>query len=95
MYNLYERLPYNAEINYDIGEVPSEGRVWDINTHMLANVIDMLAVVDWRLIAVNSKRPPRPPKNMKRPNMKPKKTSKNFWQGKTIVDKGGGEKNAG
>lgn len=86
MMNLFSRLPYNSEVHYDMAEVPRESRVWDINTYMLANVVDMLGVVDWRLVAVNSKRPPRKPKPIERPKLK--KPKKKAWLGKTIVDKG-------
>lgn len=96
MLNLYSRLSFDSETSYDMNNVPSEARTWGVDTYMLANVIDMLRVVDWRLIAVNSKRPPSPPKPIKRPKMSEvKKTSRNFWKGKTIVDNGKRGENAG
>lgn len=88
MRNLYERLPADCETNYDISEVPRESRGWDINTYMLANVVDALMALDWHFIAANSKRPPKPPKPFARPELKKKEPKpKGFWPGKTIVDK--------
>lgn len=91
MRNLYERLPAQSETNWDISEIPAEGRIWDVNTYMLANLLDAVKELDWHLVAANSKRPPRPPKPFKRPEIKkrePKKPIKQRWAGKTIVDRG-------
>lgn len=89
MRNLYERLPYNSETNYDIAETPSEARHWDINTYMIANLIDVTSALDWHFISANSKHPPKPPKPFKRPELKKKEIKpKGFWPGKTVVDKG-------
>jgi len=89
MRNLYERLPYNSEVQFDMNEVPRESRFWDVNTYMLANLFDVLTILDWHLIAVNSKHPPKPPKPIKRPELtKEEKKPKSFWPGKTIIDKG-------
>lgn len=88
MRNLWERLPVDSETNYDIAETPKEARGWDMNTYMLANVIDTLQALDWHFIAANSKRPPKPPKPFKRPELKKKEPKpKGFWPGKTIIDK--------
>lgn len=89
MRNLWERLPEDCETNYDIAEVPRESRGWDINTYMIANVVDILQALDWHFIAANSKHAPKPPKPFKRPELKkiePKPKPKGYWPGKTIVD---------
>lgn len=86
MRNLYERLPVDCETNYDISETPRESRMWDLNTYMLANIIDVMNAVDWHIVAANSKHPPAPPKPFKRPDLKKKNKPKGFWPGKTIVD---------
>lgn len=89
MRNLYFRLPNTCETKYDIAETPRESRVWDIDTYMLANVIDAIQAMDWHLIAANTKHPPKPPKPFPRPELKKKEAKpKGFWPGKTIVDKG-------
>lgn len=89
MRNLYFRLPIDCETNYDISETPREARAWNLNTYMLANVIDAVQAMDWHLIAANSKHPPKPPKPFKRPELKKKAPKgKGYWPGKTIVDKG-------
>lgn len=90
MRNLYFRLPPQCHTSWDIAETPPEARIWNINTYMLANVIDAIQGMDWHLIAANSKRPPKPPKPFKRPETKKKINTpkpKGFWPGKTIVDK--------
>lgn len=88
MRNLFERLTFHSEVHYEINEIPQEARLWGINTYMLADVIDWLRIVEWRLIDVNSKHSPPPPKPMKRPELSAKKKKKNVWQGPTIVDRG-------
>lgn len=89
MRNLFERLPSTSEVHYDIEEVPRESRAWNINTYMMANLVDAIQAMDWHLIAINSKRPPRPPKPINRPKLKkePEKP-KGYWPGRTIIDKG-------
>lgn len=87
MRNLYQRLPTGCETNYDAAETPREARMWDMNTYMLANIIDAVQAMDWHLIAANSKRPPKPPKPFKRPELKKKEVKpRGVWPGKTIVE---------
>lgn len=91
MRNLYERLPYNSEVNYDIEEIPKEARAWDIHTYMLANILDAAVFLDWHFIVANAKHPPKPPKPFKRPVLRKKvieKKPKGYWPGRTIIDKG-------
>lgn len=89
MRNLYERLPYNSEVYYDIEEVPQDARHWDINTYVLTNIADILNALDWHFVAANSKNTPRPPKPLPRPKLKKvEKKPKGYWPGKTIVDRG-------
>lgn len=89
MRNLFERLPYNSEVHFEINDTPEEARFWDIDTYMLANIFDIINALDWHTIAANTKHPPKPPKPIKRPNLKrPEKKAKGFWPGRTIVDKG-------
>jgi hypothetical protein len=89
MRNLFSRLPSHCHTNWEIAEVPLEARVWDSNTYMLANILDAVKANGWYIVAANSKRPPKPPKPFKRPEIKKKKPAqKGFWPGKTIVDKG-------
>lgn len=63
--------------------ITPEAQAWDVNTYMLAHVIDALGAVDWHLVAANSKHAPPKPKPFPRPNLKKKKV---LWPGKTIVD---------
>lgn len=87
--NFFDRLPVDSETLNDIAGVPREARIWDVNTWMLANVIDGLASVSWHVIAANSKNKPKPPKPYPRPETKKKvKNTKPIWPGKTIIDKG-------
>jgi hypothetical protein len=92
MRNLLERLPYNSEVHLDYNEVPFEARQWSIDTHMKANLIDAVRAMDWHLIAVNTKNPPKPPKPIYRPEtvkkITPEKKPKGYWPGRTIIDKG-------
>lgn len=89
MRNLSERLPPNSQVAFELNNTPPEGRLWDVNTYMLANIYDILAALDWHFIAANSKHTPKPPKPLKRPGSEPaKKTKKNVWPGKTIIDRG-------
>lgn len=87
--NFFDRLPADSETLNDIAEVPRLTRTWDVNTWMLANVVDILQAVDWHIIAANSKRAPAPPKPVSRPDTKTpsKATKKKAWPGKTIVDR--------
>src|ERR1044072_145681 len=88
--NFFFRLPIDSETVNDMAEVPREARAWNVNTWMLANVVDGLQSVSWPIIAANSKRAPKPPKAYPRPAIKKiVKTKKNIWPGRTIiVDKG-------
>lgn len=88
--NFFQRLPVTSETMNDIYEVPRESRVWDANTWMLANVFDAIAHLDWVTIAINKRHgTPKPPKPIKRPEMKKiEKPKKALWPGKTIVDRG-------
>lgn len=89
MRNLYFRLPPQSHTNWEIADVPEEARLWDINTYMLANLIDAIMALDWHFISANSRRAPRPPKPFDRPKTKKvEKKKKGFWPGKTIMDKG-------
>lgn len=91
--NFFDRLPADSETLNDIAEVPRITRTWDVNTWMLANVVDILQAVDWHIIAANSKRVPSPPKPVTRPEIKTPRatTKKKAWPGKTIVDRGTGQ----
>ncbi len=87
--NFFDRLPLDSETLNDIAEVPREARIWDVNTWMLANIIDGLQSVSWHIIATNSRNKPRPPKPYPRPETSKKKVkTKAKWPGKTIIDKG-------
>jgi hypothetical protein len=87
--NFVERLPISSETLNDIGEVPRASRAWNVNTWMLANVVDALGMVDWHIIAANSQRVPAPPKPFPRPEIKKQKPiTKKLWPGKTIIDRG-------
>lgn len=88
MRNLFFRLPPNSEYVYEVNETPQEARVWDVNTYMLANVLDATQAVGWYIVAANSKRTPKPPKPFPRPKTKKQeKKPKGYWPGKTIVVK--------
>jgi hypothetical protein len=88
--NFFDRLPADSETLNDIAEIPRITRTWDVNTWMLANVMDILQAIDWHIIAANSKRTPNPPKPVHRPELKTpsKATKKKAWPGKTIIDRG-------
>lgn len=88
LWAFFSRLPSDSQTINDINEVPRMTREWNVNTWMLANVIDALQAVDWHIIAANSKRTPKPPKPFPRPETKKRIVSKKMWPGKTIVDKG-------
>lgn len=89
LWNFFSRLPVHSETLNDMAEVPREARAWNVNTWMLANVLDAVAHLDWVTIAANSKHAPKPPKPFARPPMKKVvKTKRTMWPGKTIVDKG-------
>lgn len=90
LWNFFSRLPPDSETANDIHEVPREARAWNVNTWMLANIIDAVTHLDWVTIAANSKHAPRPPKPFYRPSTKKViKSKKAMWPGKTIVDRGG------
>jgi hypothetical protein len=85
--NFFFRLPVDSETVNDIAEVPREARAWNVDTWMLANVVDALAHLDWVTIAAHSKHAPRPPKPFPRPTIKKVvKSKKTIWPGRTIVD---------
>jgi hypothetical protein len=87
--NFFLRLPIDSETLNDIAEVSREARAWNVNTWMLANILDAVAHLDWVTIASNSRNTPRPPKPFDRPAMKKiVKSKKAMWPGKTIVDRG-------
>lgn len=92
--NFFYRLPVDSETVNDIAKVPRESRYWDVNTYMLANIFDALAHLDWVTIAAHKQRGvPKPPKPIKRPEMKKiDKPKKAMWPGKTIVDRGVSER---
>lgn len=89
MRNLFERLPYDSETIAEIGEFTPEYRKWEVNTYMLANIIDGLNYVAWTIMASNSKKghAPKKPKPLKRPeqSVKPAVPAKKRWPGKTKV----------
>lgn len=87
MRNLFERLPYDSEVIAEAGELTAEYRRWNIDTYMLANVIDGLNYVAWVVAASNSKHPPKRPKPMKRPEQTKKSAvpAKKRWPGRTMV----------
>jgi hypothetical protein len=89
MRNLFFRLPHNSETYSEINETPLEARIWDVNTYMLANVIDTLEAIDYHFISSKKKNPGKPPKPFKRPGLKAQPKKKMVWPGKTIVDRGG------
>lgn len=90
LWNFFSRLPVDSETVNDIAGVPRETRSWNVNTWMLANILDAVTHLDWVTIASNSKRAPKPPKPFQRPpTKKVVKTKKTIWPGRTIVDKGG------
>lgn len=89
MRNLYERLPMDSETLSEIGEYTSEARMWNVNTYMLANIIDAVNYVAWSVQATASKHPPRKPKPIKRPDLTKTKSNKKMWPGRTIVQKEG------
>lgn len=78
-----KQLPIESKTVSAFNQVTPEAQAWDVNTYMLANVIDMLNALDWHLVAANSKHVPPKPKPFPRPNLKKKKV---LWPGKTIVD---------
>lgn len=88
--NFFFRLPADSETLNDLAGVPRETRAWNVNTWMLANVLDAISHLDWVTIAAHSKNAPRPPKTYTRPPIKKveRKTKKVNWPGRTIVDKG-------
>lgn len=86
--NFFFRLPYNSQTRLDMAGISEEARPWDINTYMLANVIDILLALDWHTVAAHSKSAPKPPKPFPRPDVNSKPKTKPRWPGKTIVSKG-------
>jgi hypothetical protein len=82
---LYEGLPYDSLTNQEIGDMPDEARLWDVNTYMQANILDQLAWIQWSIAASNSKHPPRKPKPIARPKLTNKRPEKKArWVGKTV-----------